>query len=196
MSLAVSVYDQRDEIQFELNSTNENKHPTLLSSENIFGRKCFQLKFITGGRTFVAGFMKSDYAAFINTFSLETKVTIRTPIIGTKTFSIAPLIANTSYLICIDTRERRFLFVNDSQIWSFNYSKNAPKMPLFVQERPSGRNSFIIKMRGPFDISLPSAFFTMSDHRHFEFVSCRNKRKQHSLFACTIATYVLSVSNR
>ena len=98
--------------------------------------------------------------------------------------------ANINCLACIDTRENKFLFVNEPQIWSFKYPKYFPKMNLDILEHSNNYDSFVVKMRGPFDVELPSSFFTMSDHRLFEFVSCSHKRKHFSLLSLVFISII------
>ena len=178
----VSIHDARSEIEFDLKSSENIPYPTFRSKETLYGRKCYQLRWVSGSEYFVAGFTRNNYYAFIDALSSTTVVYIRNPNdTEGKYYLDSPLRANRNYLICIDTRERKFLFVNDTQIWSFRYSKDAPKMKIFIQEHNESSDSFVAKMRAPFDIDLPSAFFTVSDKRHFEDVTCQlNKSNRFS----------------
>ena len=187
----VSIYDARNEISFDLKSSASLVYPTFRSIETIFGRKCFQFKWTSGSKYFCVGFSSNGYNVFIDVSTSFSKIRIQEPNVSESFYNINSLfIANRNYLFCIDTRENKFIFVNESQFWSYKYSKNAPKMNLYVQEHISSHDSFVVKMRGPFDVELPSSFFTMSDHRLFEFVSCSHKRKHFSLLSLVFISII------
>ena len=191
---SISIRDPRSEISFDLQSIAKGDYPTFKSSETIFGRKCFQFKWTSGSKYFVVGFNSTDYIVYSDVGSSYTRVHIHKHNATDSLYDLdSSLIANRNYLYCIDTREYKFLIVNESQIWSFSYPKNAQKMNLYVQEHSNCHDSFVVKMKGPFDVELPSSFFTVSDYRHFEFATCSYKRKLPAILSL-ILIFIVSYS--
>ena len=185
----ISIHDKRSEIPFDLNSQSSSSYPTVRSKENIFGKKCYQLKWRSGRERFVAGFIGSGYAEFIDISSSNTIVYIRKPNVADITYSIgSPLYSNKNYLICTDTINQKFLFVDESKTRSFDYKKGASIQSfLFIQEYSTCRDSIVIKIRKPYDIKLPPSYSPLCSGRHSSMIKVR-----FNLMPMFILVFILS----
>ena len=135
----ISIYNISDSFELKFNST-EHIFPMYFTKELIYGRKCFDIKWLGGDCAIAFGFIKNPFAVFFYGEMGKPHVIMRKSGIPDITQSIPSIIRDVSYLTCINTKERRFDLIQGTTHLSFDYPKTFPnKMYAFNSEGANNR---------------------------------------------------------
>ena len=183
-----SVRDSRGSFTLTMNS-GEAHCAGYVTKESISGRKCFEFKWIDGNKGFCFGFISNSDLIFFYGIKGNPVVILRYHGKPDIKANIPEFIQNDPYLACIDTKERRFDLIHKTTHLSYNYSSEYPrKMQAFINEGACG--TYIDKVSWKFrnfETRLPSAFFSLSDWRNTDIVTCARKRNS----GCTVYFNIL-----
>ena len=141
------------------------------------------MKWLEGDCSIEFGFIRDSYRIhFYGGLGINPRVVIRRSGQGDVTKSIPTIVANVPYLTCIDTKEKRFDLIQNTTHLSFDYPKDFPnKMQASIYAGNGNKFDRVEWRFRNFETKLPSAFFTLSDKRHFDSITCNIRRSSFSL---------------
>ena len=177
----ISVYNESESFELIFNST-KNYFPGYRTKELIYGRKCFEMKWLEGDCSIEFGFIRDFYRIhFYGGLKTNPRFYIRRSGQGDVTQNIPTIVANVPYLTCIDTKEKRLDLIQNTTHLSFNYPKDFPnKMQASIYAGISNKFDRVEWRFRNFETKLPSAFFTLSDKRHFDSITCNIRSPRYS----------------
>ena len=189
--LMFSVYEKQKE--FHLNGTETNMWPEYKSQELIRGRKCYEFYWNGGDCSFVTGFKRENISLYFFCVFHKPKLAFRLNGVDTDYyFEGKDVNVNEKYMICIDTIDRKFLLINETDTKTIKYNSSISEFIHFIHQGSELHKDVATEIfdKNLFKYKMPLSYLPVTDRRLFEYQTCKYKLQRKSM----LLNYMLMIT--